>query len=334
MLYSSSRFPSRFTVNLPQVQDLADKMYLEFFGMRELPFTLTPNTDFFLDLDGHHQALDVVQLALESGEGFIMITGEVGTGKTLLCRRLLNTINDNFVTAYVPNPFLTPDGLLLALAEELGLDVDHEKGRHHVLGEINKTLMGIKNSGKQVVFLLDEAQAMPEESIEVLRLLTNLETETEKLLQVVLFGQPELNDLLARDSLRQLRQRITFSYTLPTLTLEEVGSYINHRLNRSGFPGVNLFNTKAIQELTRASAGIPRLINILCHKSLLVAYGRGETKITNVHVQRAILDTEDVRMDKNFSTDRKKRVPGWPGVVITAVAASLLTLLAVYFLDI
>jgi len=309
-------------------------MYLEFFGMRELPFTLTPNTDFFLDLDGHHQALDVVQLALESGEGFIMITGEVGTGKTLLCRRLLNTINDNFVTAYVPNPFLTPDGLLLALAEELGLDVDHEKGRHHVLGEINKTLMGIKNSGKQVVFLLDEAQAMPEESIEVLRLLTNLETETEKLLQVVLFGQPELNHLLARDSLRQLRQRITFSYTLPTLTLEEVGSYINHRLNRSGFPGVNLFNAKAIQELTRASAGIPRLINILCHKSLLVAYGRGETKITNVHVQRAILDTEDVRIDKNFSTDRKKRVPGWPGVVITAVAASLLTLLAVYFLDI
>ena len=308
-------------------------MYLEFFGMHELPFTLTPNTDFFLDLDGHHQALDVVQLALESGEGFIMITGEVGTGKTLLCRRLLNTISDNFVTAYIPNPFLTPDGLLLALAEELGLDVDHEKGRHHVLGEINKTLMRIKDSGKQVVFLLDEAQAMPEESIEVLRLLTNLETETEKLLQVVLFGQPELNDLLAQDSLRQLRQRITFSYTLPTLTLEEVGSYINHRLNRSGFPGVNLFNTKAIQELTRASAGIPRLINILCHKSLLVAYGRGDTKITNIHVQRAILDTGDVRFDKNFSADSKKQGLAWPGVVITAVVASLLTFLTVYFLD-
>ena len=221
-------------------------MYLEFFGMRELPFTLTPNTDFFLDLDGHHQALEVVQLALESGEGFIMITGEVGTGKTLLCRRLLNTISDDFITAHVPNPFLTPDGLLLALAEELGLDVDHEKGRHHVLGEINKKLMEIKTAGKQVVFLLDEAQAMPEESIEVLRLLTNLETESEKLLQVVLFGQPELNDLLSRDSLRQLRQRITFSYVLPTLTPEEVASYINHRLSKSGFPGVNLFNLKAI----------------------------------------------------------------------------------------
>ena len=311
-------------------------MYLEFFGMRELPFTftLTPNTDFFLDLDGHHQALEVVQLALESGEGFIMITGEVGTGKTLLCRRLLNTVSDDFVTAYIPNPFLTPDGLLLALAEELGLDVDQEKGRHHVLGEINKKLMAIKQTGKQVVFLLDEAQAMPEESIEVLRLLTNLETETEKLLQVVLFGQPELNDVLARDSLRQLRQRITFSYSLPTLTLEEVNSYINHRLNRSGFPGVNLFNTKAIQALAEASAGIPRLINILCHKSLLVAYGRGDTKINNVHVQRAVLDTEDARIKKNFSNDAKKQGPGWLAIGITAVVASLLTFLAVYFLDI
>jgi len=309
-------------------------MYLEFFGMRELPFTLTPNTDFFLDLDGHHQALEVVQLALESGEGFIMITGEVGTGKTLLCRRLLNTVSDDFVTAYIPNPFLTPDGLLLALAEELGLDVDQEKGRHHVLGEINKKLMAIKQTGKQVVFLLDEAQAMPEESIEVLRLLTNLETETEKLLQVVLFGQPELNDVLARDSLRQLRQRITFSYSLPTLTLEEVNSYINHRLNRSGFPGVNLFNTKAIQALAEASAGIPRLINILCHKSLLVAYGRGDTKITNAHVQRAVLDTEDARIKKNFSNDNSKNSPGWLALGITAVVASLLTFLAVYFLDI
>jgi len=309
-------------------------MYLEFFCMRELPFTLTPNTDFFLDLDGYHQALEVVQLAMESGEGFIMITGEVGTGKTLLCRRLLNTVSDDFVTAYIPNPFLTPDGLLLALAEELGLDVDQEKGRHHVLGEINKKLMAIKQTGKQVVFLLDEAQAMPEESIEVLRLLTNLETETEKLLQVVLFGQPELNDVLARDSLRQLRQRITFSYSLPTLTLEEVNSYINHRLNRSGFPGVNLFNTKAIQALAEASAGIPRLINILCHKSLLVAYGRGDTKINNVHVQRAVLDTEDARIKKNFSNDAKKQGPGWLAIGITAVVASLLTFLAVYFLDI
>jgi len=308
-------------------------MYLEFFGMRELPFTLTPNTDFFLDLEGHHKALEVIHVALASGEGFIMIIGEVGTGKTLICRRLLNTISDEFVTAYIPNPFLTPDGLMLALAEELGLEVNHEKGRHHVLGEINKKLVEIKESGKQVVFLLDEAQAMPEESIEALRLLTNLETESEKLLQVVLFGQPELNDLLSRDSLRQLKQRITFSYTLPTLDHEEVTSYINHRLTKSGFPGVNLFNVKALEELSKASAGIPRLINILCHKALLVAYGRGDTKVSNIHVQRAIQDTEDVRIEKNFTEKKKNNGPTWAVTILACIAASILTLLVVFLLD-
>jgi MSHA biogenesis protein MshM len=305
-------------------------MYLEFFGMRELPFTLTPNTDFFIDLDGHHQALEVIHLALESGEGFIKITGEVGTGKTLLCRRLLNTLGDEFVSAYIPNPFLTPDGLMLALAEELDLPVTPEKGRHHILGQINAQLMSIKQSGKQVVFLLDEAQAMPEESIEALRLLTNLETESEKLLQVVLFGQHELNDLLNRASLRQLKQRITFSYVLPVLNEEEVTSYINHRLARSGFPGVNLFSTRAIQELYKASAGIPRLINILAHKALLVAYGRGDTKVTHLHVARAVADTEDVRIEKNYAHLKKSSGPNWQTLVLACIAASAVTLLVVY----
>ena len=307
-------------------------MYLEFFGMRELPFTLTPNTDFFLDLEGHHKALEVIHIALDSGEGFIKITGEVGTGKTLLCRRLLNTLGDEFVSAYVPNPFLTPDGLMLALAEELEVDVERERGRHHVLNQINNKLVKIKKSGKQVVFLLDEAQAMPQDSIEALRLLTNLETESEKLLQVVLFGQPELNDMLSQDSLRQLRQRITFSYTLPVLNQSEVASYINHRLSRSGFPGASLFSPRAIHELGKASKGIPRLINILCHKSLLVAYGRGDTKVNHLHARRAIEDTEDIRIDKNFGAPAR-RGSNWLAMVTVAAAASGLTLLAVYLLD-
>jgi len=212
--------------------------------------------------------------------------------------------------------------------------VDHEKGRHHVMSQINKKLMVLKEEGRKVVFLLDEAQAMPEESIEVLRLLTNLETESEKLLQVVLFGQPELSDLLARESLRQLKQRVTFSYVLPTLTDEEVVSYINHRLTKSGLPGVNLFNQNAIDELCKASAGIPRVIKILCHKALLVAYGRGDTKITNSHVQRAILDTEDVRIEKNFNSKAEKGGPGWGMIAATAIFTSILTFLAVYLLDI
>jgi MSHA biogenesis protein MshM len=307
-------------------------MYLEFYGMRELPFTLTPNTDFFLDLDGHHRALEVIQVALASGEGFIKITGEVGTGKTLLCRRLLNTLGDEFVTAYIPNPFLTPDGLMLALAEELDLQVERERGRHHVLGQINNKLVEIKKSGKQVVFLLDEAQAMPEDSIEALRLLTNLETESEKLLQVVLFGQPELNDMLSKESLRQLRQRITFSYILPMLNNEEVYSYINHRLTKSGFPGVNLFSPRAIQELGKASQGIPRLINILCHKALLVAFGRGDTRISQLHVRRAIEDTEDMRIERNFPQPGKKS-GNWLPMLGVSMLASALTLLAVWLLE-
>lgn len=306
-------------------------MYLEHFGMRELPFTLTPNTDFFIDLDGHHQAFEVVQLALESGEGFIKITGEVGTGKTLLCRRLLNTLSDPYVTAYIPNPFLTPDGLMLALAEELEVPVAVEKGRHHILGQINNKLVSLKQAGKKVVFLLDEAQAMPEESIEALRLLTNLETESEKLLQIVLFGQPELNDLLSRDSLRQLKQRITFTYTLPVLTQEEVTSYINHRLAKAGFPGVNLFSPKSIEDIYRASAGIPRLINILCHKALLVAYGRGDTKIGPEHVARAVEDTEDVRVDRHY---QQTQPSGFSGkmLLLACLGASALTLLVAWWL--
>lgn len=308
-------------------------MYLDFFGMRELPFTLTPNTDFFIDLEGHHRALEVIQVALSTGEGFIKITGEVGTGKTLLCRRLLNTLGDEYVTAYVPNPFLTPDGLMLALAEELELQVDRERGRHFVLTQINGRLVELKKAGKQLVFLLDEAQAMPEDSIEALRLLTNLETESEKLLQVVLFGQPELNDLLSKDSLRQLRQRITFSYTLPVLSDEEVHSYINHRLSKSGFPGVNLFSPRAMGELAKASKGIPRLINVLAHKALLVAFGRGDTRVNHLHVRRAIEDTEDTRISGNFASP-SSRAHNWGAMTTVGVLASGLTLLVVYLFGI
>ena len=305
-------------------------MYLEFFGMRELPFTLTPNTDFFIDLDGHHQALEVIMVALEGGEGFIKITGEVGTGKTLLCRRLLNVLGDEYVSAYIPNPYLTPDGLLQALAEELGLEVEQEYSRHQLLNRINSKLVELKQAGKQVVFLLDEAQAMPSETIEALRLLTNLETESEKLLQVVLFGQPELNDMLSRDSLRQLRQRITFSYTLPVLSEEEIHSYINHRLAQSGYPGINLFSSKALQELAGASRGIPRLVNILAHKSLLVAYGRGDTKVDQSHVCRAIADTEDLHV--KAPSDSRDRLLNAVTIALVALGASGLTLLAFYLL--
>ncbi|MDT8398978.1 MAG: AAA family ATPase [Pseudomonadales bacterium] len=303
-------------------------MYLAFFGMRELPFTLIPNTDFFLELDGQHQALQLIHHALESGEAFIKITGEVGTGKTLLCRRLLDTLDDSFVTAYIPNPFLTPDGLMLALADELDLDVQRERGRHHILNQINDKLIEIRESGRQVIFLLDEAQALPEDSLEALGLLTKLETESKKRLQVVLFGQAELNDLLARDSLRQLQERVTFSYTLPVLSEDDVPRYINHRLSRAGFPGVNLFSPQAIQLLGKSSQGIPRRINILAHKALLLAFARGDTQVSHLHVRRALEDSEDKRIDRHLARIRGK--PIWIYLLLTAVLSCALTLLLVY----
>jgi MSHA biogenesis protein MshM len=270
-------------------------MYLEHFGLEQAPFTITPDTGFFLDHGSHREAMNVLQLALQSGEGFIKVTGEVGTGKTLLCRRLLNTLDDNFVTAYIPNPCLNPVALRMALAEELGIGFARNIGQHRLLQQITQCLIKLNAAGKQVVLLLDEAQSIPDESMEALRLLTNLETEKDKLLQVVLFGQPELDHRLQQFHMRQLRQRILFNYTLQPLDRETLDIYLNHRLLVAGYRGAPLFTRSALKLLYRNSRGIPRLANILCHKALLSAYGRGDRIIRPLHIRHASADTEDVR---------------------------------------
>jgi len=273
-------------------------MYESYFGLRELPFSLTPNTHYFLNVKTHVQALELLLVALRNAEGFIKISGEVGTGKTLLCRKLLNTLEDEFVTAYIANPQLTADQLYLAVAEELNVDVSGETGSHQVIKRLNEKLITKAQEGKKVVLVIDEAQAMPEPTIEALRLLTNLETESTKLLQVVLFGQPELDEMLNRPSLRQLQQRITFQQRLSALDQGACVQYLHHRLAQAGYNGPALFNSHAERLLYKASGGIPRLINILAHKSLISAYGRGEKKIRRKHVKLAIKDTESVRMPR------------------------------------
>lgn len=267
-------------------------MYLQHFGLNEMPFSLTPNTQFFLNIGSHQEAMNLLLVGLENAAGFIKIVGEVGTGKTMLCRQLLNTLDHKYVTAFIPNPHLTPAGMRIALAEELGVTVHRNQGQHKVLKKINDRLIELAQQEKVVVLLIDEAQAMPEETIEALRLLTNLETETQKLLQVVLFGQPELDELLDRPSLRQLKQRITFSYHLLPLDLPAMDRYISHRLSASGYNGSSLFDAKSLKLLHRASGGIPRLINIICHKTLMVAYGKGKHQVDRAYVKRAIEDTE------------------------------------------
>jgi MSHA biogenesis protein MshM len=269
-------------------------MYLQHFGLSEPPFTLTPDTDFFFNHGAHREALNVLLVALQGGEGFIKVTGEVGTGKTLICRQLLNLLDDNFVTAYIPNPFLNSTALRMALAEELGIDFARNIGQHRLLKLITDRLLELNSNGKHVVLLLDEAQAMPDESLEALRLLTNLETEKRKLLQVVLFGQPELDMRLAQRKLRQLKQRIVFSYQLQPLSRHALREYVQHRLQVAGYQGPELFSNGLIKHLHRTSRGIPRLVNLLCHKSLMATYGSGALRVKRAHLLRAANDTEDV----------------------------------------
>jgi MSHA biogenesis protein MshM len=263
--------------------------YLKHFGLRELPFGITPDTSFFFGYQSIQEALNTLLIAVANGEGFIKITGEVGTGKTLLCRKFLSTLGPSWVTAYLPNPKLEPRTLLLALAEDLGVsgaDIDHRLEK-----EFMHRLLHIARQGRRVVLCMDETQAMPLRTLETVRLLTNLETEKRKLLQAVLFGQPELDRKLESESVRQLRQRITFQYTLKALSRQEVADYVGHRLTIAGYAGPALFTRGALRSIHTGSRGIPRLVNILAHKALLAVYGEGARLVQGRHVRNAVDDT-------------------------------------------
>jgi len=266
-------------------------IYLSHFGLREPPFGITPDTSFFYSCASSQEALNTLLVAVANGEGFIKITGEVGTGKTLLCRKFLATLDDNWVSAYVPNPDLEPKTLLLALAEELGVKLDSGLDQHHLLKGLNLALLDFARQKKRVVVCLDETQAMPLESLEALRLLTNLETEKRKLVQVILFGQPELDERLAHASIRQLRQRITFQHHMGTLTRDETEHYLDYRLAIAGYSGDAVFAKAAAKAIYRASRGVPRLINILANKALMLTYGEGTRKVTARHAREASVDT-------------------------------------------
>src|SRR5450830_1337980 len=270
-------------------------MYTAHFGLRELPFGITPDTSFFFACTSYQEALNTLVIAAKNGEGFIKITGEVGTGKTLLCRKFMATLDDSFVTAYIPNPQLEPRALVMAVADELEIKLDKDVDQHQLFKAINLRLLHLARDNKRVLLCIDEAQAMPIESLEALRLLTNLETEKRKLLQVVLFGQPELDAKLAQESVRQLRQRITFQYCLCELGRNEIDYYLAHRLRVAGYRGNGLFIKAAVQALYRASGGIPRLVNVIAHKALLLAYGEGLQQVAPRHVRNAASDTPAAR---------------------------------------
>jgi MSHA biogenesis protein MshM len=296
-------------------------MYTDHFGLRELPFGITPDTSYFFSSPRSQEALNTLLVAVRNGEGFIKITGEVGTGKTLLCRKFMAMVGDDFVTAYIPNPYLEPRTLMLALADELELTLEKDVDQHQILKSLTHRLLALAEQGKRVVLCLDEAQAIPVESLEALRLLTNLETAKRKLLQIVLFGQPELDRNLALDSIRQLAQRITFHYHLGPLSKDDLDYYISHRLRVAGFGGARLFSRTAVGKLYEASGGIPRLVNILAHKALMLCYGEGRQQVGRGHVDGAARDTP--------ATRRGTRWIQWAGLLAAAAAAAGITLVLV-----
>ncbi len=311
-------------------------MYLQHFGLREAPFSLTPDTSFFFACSSYQEGLNTLLVAARNGEGFIKITGEVGNGKTLLCRKFLSALNQgkqsttligtqdaeaqgrrstHFVTAYLPNPYLEPRSLLLALADEFRIELPHDVDQHQLLKELTRALLNFAREGKRVLVCLDEAQAMPLESLEVLRLLTNLETEKRKLLQVVLFGQPELDERLQHHSIRQLRQRITFQYVLKGLQRDELDRYLRHRAAVAGFSGETLFRRNAVGKMHRVTGGTPRLVNILAHKALMLAFAEGRQQVEGKHVAQAAQDTPEVKRDW---------LPWALSALVIAVAASVI----------
>jgi MSHA biogenesis protein MshM len=252
---------------------------------------LTPDTEFFLDYGEFKDGLDVLECALYTGEGFTKVTGEVGTGKTLLCRKLLHTLDESFMALSITNPAITPKALLSALAKTIDISNSYKTSQSRLLELICSRLIVLQDKGRRLVLAIDEAQSLSDETMGALRLFSNLETEKSKLLQLVLFGQPELDSRLQQDHFRQLRQRIAFSHTLKPLELSVLTVYVQHRMNVAGCHENVVFSSDAMPTLLEGSGGVPRVINVLAHKALLVAFGRGDSTVVDFHINKAIEDS-------------------------------------------
>ncbi|MDH3582899.1 MAG: AAA family ATPase [Phycisphaerae bacterium] len=267
------------------------ELYNKFYGFKEAPFNITPDPRFLYLSEKHRDALNHLLFGIQQRKGFIQLTGEVGAGKTTLCRALLGKLGENYKTALILNPCLTETQLLQAIVKEFGLEAE-EQSRVGYLETLNKFLLEQVAEGNDVVLIIDEAQDLTTELLEQVRLLSNLETDDRKLLQIVLMGQPELRDKLNHRSLRQLRQRITVRYHLRPLTRHESEQYIHHRIQVCGGNGLPAFNNWAMRKVFRYSRGIPRLINAVCDKTLLCGFVEGTDRFCARHVRRAIRELE------------------------------------------
>ncbi len=297
-------------------------MYLEHFGLREAPFRITPHTEFFFVGAQRGATLDALVYAVTRDEGIVKVSGEVGSGKTMLCRMLLERLPDNVATVYLANPTLSRDEILLAIADELQVTLPDPRP-HQLLRTLQERLIEIYAANRQVVVLVDEAHAMPAETLEAIRLLSNLESNRHKLMHLVLFGQPELDEALRDPAMRPLKERITHNFGLAPLHRDDVGEYLMFRLRAAGYRGPELFTASAIARLAKASEGLTRRINILADKALLAAFVDGRHLVDRKQVDTAIRDAQF-----NPLGDHRARQKRWTVAGAALVAVALLVALA------
>lgn len=293
-------------------------MYLQHFGLDETPFRITPHTDFFFAGANRGATLDALIYAILHDQGIVKVSGEVGSGKTMLSRMLAQSLPDNVDTIYLANPMLTREEIVFALADELQIPLAAERPGA-LLGALQAALIERHAEGRHVVALIDEAHAMPPESLEQIRLLSNLETSRHKLLQIVLFGQPELDEMLARDNMRQLKDRITHSFRLEPLVRGDISEYIDFRMRAAGYRGPPVFAPSAIRLIAKASSGLTRRINILADKSLLAAFAAGAHQVLPAQVRAAVRDSD-------FPATHSRRRWLWPSLGAVATLTTCVSL--------
>lgn len=300
------------------------RTFTEFFGFRQDPFKRTPDVEFYYPTKMHLDALDTLNYMLHSDEPFAVITGEPGTGKTITIKKFMNELPDNIVSAYILFPNLTPEELFMAILEDFNIHVDKNLTKNALFARLRDFLIEIGASGKKAVIIIDEAQNLPNETLEELRILSNLETEKEKLLKIILAGQPELDDKLDEESLRQLKQRVTLYVKLDNIHENDIKEYINSHLEKAGKSPVKIHNN-VINKIAKITKGNPRLINTLMERTIIAAFLDNSHTITEHHLTSAIASVNTV-----ISTIRRKR--SVRNMQIAAAAAVVLLVIAVLFL--
>ncbi|MFZ3086924.1 MAG: AAA family ATPase [Methylotenera sp.] len=299
-------------------------MYYPHFGLKEPPFKITPNTDFFFSGGNRGAILDALVYAIANGEGIIKVVGEVGSGKTMLCRMLQTILPEKIESIYLANPSVAPEEVLYAIAFELQLKLPKNADRLRVMQELQTHLLNRYAEGRQVVIFVEEAQGMPLATLEEIRLLSNLETKQDKLLQIVLFGQPELDDNLNQEHIRQLRERITHRFNLGPLQTKDVGEYLIFRLRAAGYHGPHLFTESAIKKLSTAAEGLVRRVNILADKALLAAFAENVYQVTPKHVAAAIHDSEFGAKPKWYQSGSYRKNVLWVILLIVMLGVGFL----------